>query len=87
MINAIGLQGIGVHRFVKEKLPRLREAGARTFVNVCGTTLDEYVANRVAYDQARITGFSRLDATGVVDHAAVEMKESAVYQHGGLSIR
>ena len=43
MINAIGLQGIGVHRFVKEKLPKLREAGARTFVNVCGTTLDEYV--------------------------------------------
>lgn len=43
MINAIGLQGIGVHRFVAEKLPRLRELGARTFVNVCGTTLDEYV--------------------------------------------
>src|SRR5690349_13969108 len=43
MINAIGLQGIGVHRFVKEKLPALRAAGARTFVNVCGTTLDEYV--------------------------------------------
>ncbi|MBM3808125.1 MAG: dihydroorotate dehydrogenase [Acidimicrobiia bacterium] len=43
MINAIGLQGIGVHRFVNEKLPLLRRAGARTFVNVCGTTLDEYV--------------------------------------------
>ena len=43
LINAIGLQGIGVHRFVAEKLPRLRELGARTFVNVCGTTLDEYV--------------------------------------------
>src|SRR5574339_51595 len=43
MINAIGLQGIGVHRFVKEKLPLLRKAGARTFVNVCGTTVDEYV--------------------------------------------
>jgi len=43
MINAIGLQGIGVHRFVKEKLPLLRRAGARTFVNVCGTTLGEYV--------------------------------------------
>jgi dihydroorotate dehydrogenase (NAD+) catalytic subunit len=43
MINAIGLQGIGVHRFVKEKLPLLNKAGARTFVNVCGTTLDEYV--------------------------------------------
>lgn len=44
MINAIGLQGIGVHRFVAEKLPRLRELGARTFVNVCGTSVDEYVA-------------------------------------------
>jgi len=43
MINAIGLQGIGVHRFVKEKLPLLRERGARVFVNVCGTTVDEYV--------------------------------------------
>ena len=43
MINAIGLQGIGVHRFVKEKLPRLRELGARTIVNVCGSTVDEYV--------------------------------------------
>jgi dihydroorotate dehydrogenase (NAD+) catalytic subunit len=43
MLNAIGLQGIGVHRFVGEKLPLLRKAGARTFVNVCGTTLDEYV--------------------------------------------
>src|SRR4029079_1765805 len=43
MINTIGLQGIGVHRFVAEKLPLLRQAVARTFVNVCGTTLDEYV--------------------------------------------
>jgi dihydroorotate dehydrogenase (NAD+) catalytic subunit len=43
MLNAIGLQGIGVHRFVRERLPRLREAGARVIVNICGTTLDEYV--------------------------------------------
>src|SRR6266508_821951 len=43
MLNAIGLQGIGVHRFVAEKLPELRARGATVFVNVCGTTLDEYV--------------------------------------------
>ncbi|MEZ5286612.1 MAG: dihydroorotate dehydrogenase [Vicinamibacterales bacterium] len=42
MINAIGLQGIGVHRFVREKLPVLRERGARVFVNVCGSSIDEY---------------------------------------------
>ena len=42
MLNAIGLQGIGVHRFVKEQLPALRALGAVTVVNVCGVTLDEY---------------------------------------------
>src|SRR5688572_13669095 len=52
MINAIGLQGIGVQRFVKEKLPLLRRAGARTFVNVCGTTLDEYVEVTKVLSQA-----------------------------------
>src|SRR5512144_2128807 len=40
MLNAIGLQGIGVHRFVAERLPELREAGAIVIVNVCGVTLD-----------------------------------------------
>jgi dihydroorotate dehydrogenase (NAD+) catalytic subunit len=43
MLNAIGLQGIGVHRFVKERLPELRERRAIVIVNICGTTLDEYV--------------------------------------------
>jgi dihydroorotate dehydrogenase (NAD+) catalytic subunit len=42
MLNAIGLQGIGVHRFVNERLPELRALGAVTVVNVCGVTLDEY---------------------------------------------
>jgi dihydroorotate dehydrogenase (NAD+) catalytic subunit len=43
MLNAIGLQGIGVHRFVDEKLPELRARRATVIVNVCGTTIDEYV--------------------------------------------
>ena len=43
MLNAIGLQGIGVHRFVRERLPELRERRAIVIVNICGTTLDEYV--------------------------------------------
>ena len=42
MLNAIGLQGIGVHRFVAEKMPDLRRLGATVIVNICGTTLDEY---------------------------------------------
>jgi len=43
MLNAIGLQGIGVHRYIKEKLPELRRLGATNVVNICGSTLDEYV--------------------------------------------
>jgi dihydroorotate dehydrogenase (NAD+) catalytic subunit len=42
MLNAIGLQGIGVRRFVAERLPELRRLGATVVVNVCGSTLDEY---------------------------------------------
>ena len=42
MLNAIGLQGIGVHRFVREKLPALRDLGAVVIVNICGSSVDEY---------------------------------------------
>lgn len=42
MLNAIGLQGIGVHRFVREKLPALRHLGATVLVNICGSTVEEY---------------------------------------------
>jgi dihydroorotate dehydrogenase (NAD+) catalytic subunit len=43
MLNAIGLQGIGVHRYIAEKLPELRARGVTNIVNICGSTLDEYV--------------------------------------------
>jgi hypothetical protein len=32
-----------VHRFIAERLPELRERRAIVIVNICGTTLDEYV--------------------------------------------
>jgi dihydroorotate dehydrogenase (NAD+) catalytic subunit len=55
MLNAIGLQGIGVHRFVKERLPELRDRGAVVIVNICGTTLDEYVeVARILSDAAGV---------------------------------
>ncbi len=59
MLNAIGLQGIGVHRFVKEKLPELGRLGATTIVNVCGSTLDEYC------DVARV--LSDADGVGAIE--------------------
>ncbi len=72
MLNAIGLQGIGVHGFVKERLPELRQHGATVFVNVCGVTLDEYV------QVARVLS----DAPGV---AAIELNISCPnIKEGGI---
>jgi dihydroorotate dehydrogenase (NAD+) catalytic subunit len=72
MLNAIGLQGIGARRFVDEKLPELRARGATVVVNVCGTTLDEYV------EVSRILA----DADGV---AAIELNISCPnIKEGGI---
>jgi len=50
MLNAIGLQNIGVERFVAEKLPWLRERGAAVVVNCWGNTIEEYAAVVAALD-------------------------------------
>jgi dihydroorotate dehydrogenase (NAD+) catalytic subunit len=44
MLNAIGLQNVGVEAFVAEKLPKLRALGATTIANVWGDTEEDYVA-------------------------------------------
>lgn len=44
MLNAIGLQNVGVDRFISEKMPWLRRTGCRVIVNVFGFTADEYVS-------------------------------------------
>ncbi|MDH5384431.1 MAG: dihydroorotate dehydrogenase [Candidatus Aminicenantes bacterium] len=44
LINAIGLQGIGVKKFAEETLPRLRSYDTALIVNVCGDEDEEYAA-------------------------------------------
>jgi dihydroorotate dehydrogenase (NAD+) catalytic subunit len=43
MLNAIGLQNIGVHAFIKEKLPFLRHFNTPVIVNFFGDSVDEFV--------------------------------------------
>jgi dihydroorotate dehydrogenase (NAD+) catalytic subunit len=43
MLNAIGLQNMGVERFVAEKLPRLRKYDTCIFGNVFGESTEDYV--------------------------------------------
>ena len=61
MLNAIGLQGIGVHRFVAEKLPELRRLGATVIVNICGSTIDEYCEIARVLDDAEGVGAIELN--------------------------
>jgi dihydroorotate dehydrogenase (NAD+) catalytic subunit len=42
LLNAIGLQGVGVRAFVRDVLPRLAAFDTAVLVNVCGDTVEEY---------------------------------------------
>jgi dihydroorotate dehydrogenase (NAD+) catalytic subunit len=43
MINSIGLQNIGVHAFVRDKVPALRQIATPYFVNVFGYAPEDYL--------------------------------------------
>jgi dihydroorotate dehydrogenase (NAD+) catalytic subunit len=63
MLNAIGLENVGVDAFVKDKLPFLRTLDTPVFANIYGKSIEEYV--RLA---------ARIDA--VADIAGVELNIS-----------
>jgi len=42
MLNAVGLQNIGVDAFIEEKLPFLRQYETKVIVNIYGESYDEY---------------------------------------------
>lgn len=43
MLNAIGLQNVGIETYLKSKLPFLREKKCTIIANIYGTSIDEYV--------------------------------------------
>jgi dihydroorotate dehydrogenase (NAD+) catalytic subunit len=72
MINAIGLENVGLEVFLREKLPYLRAQQVPVIVNIFGNTLEEYGALG-----------ARLD--GVADIAALEINISCPnVKHGGM---
>ncbi len=44
MINRIGLENVGVERFMAEKLPLLNKGGMDFVINIAGSSLEEYVS-------------------------------------------
>lgn len=60
MLNAIGLENVGFDALVREKLPVLSGVATPVFVNLYGTTVEEYAALAQASD-----GVDRIDAIEV----------------------
>src|SRR5437773_7221162 len=58
MLNAVGLQNVGVRAFVAEKLPELRKLDTAVIANVFGYTLEDYVeVLRVLEDAEGLAGY------------------------------
>jgi dihydroorotate dehydrogenase (NAD+) catalytic subunit len=57
LLNAIGLQGVGVRAFVAKVMPVLARHDTAVIVNVCGDTVDEYAeVARIASDAPGVAG-------------------------------
>ena len=58
MMNAVGLQNIGVRAFIAEKLPALRQYRTAVLANVFGYCLDDYVGViRILEDAEGLAGY------------------------------
>jgi dihydroorotate dehydrogenase (NAD+) catalytic subunit len=58
MLNAVGLQNVGVRAFVAEKLPVLRKFDTAVIANVFGYTIEDYVeVIRVLEDAEGLAGY------------------------------
>ena len=56
MLNAIGLQNVGVKEFLKTKLPYIRKFDTKLIVNIFGNTLQEYVKLSRILDDSGVDG-------------------------------
>lgn len=56
MLSSIGLQNPGVEYFIENELPWLRKFDTKIIVNVCGSTIDEYVESCKILNKVDIDG-------------------------------
>lgn len=59
MLNAIGLENVGVAKFISDKMPFLREIGTPVVVNILGDSIEEYAVLAEKLDG--VAGISALE--------------------------
>lgn len=57
MINSIGLENLGVEKFISDELPRWLEKDKPVYVNISGFNVDEYMTMAMALNDTDIAGF------------------------------
>jgi len=73
MVNAIGLQNVGVRAFVAEKLPELRRYDTAVLANVFGRTVAEYVeVIRILNDAEGLAAYELNISCPNVNHGGAE---------------
>jgi dihydroorotate dehydrogenase (NAD+) catalytic subunit len=73
LVNAIGLQNIGVRAFVNEKLPQLRRWDLAIIANVFGRTVSEYVeVIRILEDAEGLAAYELNISCPNVEHGGAE---------------
>jgi dihydroorotate dehydrogenase (NAD+) catalytic subunit len=83
MLNSIGLANPGIEAFIAEKLPALRERRCAVFVNVAGSTEEEYIEVLERIEEAAGPAASGAGRSGV---EAYEINLSCPnVRHGGLA--
>ena len=55
ILNSVGLQNPGIHQFIKDEIPYLRQFDTKIIANISGSTLDEYI------EIAEIAGHADID--------------------------
>lgn len=73
MLNAIGLENVGVERYIQDKLPYLRQFDVAIIVNISGFSIEEYTAQA-----------ERLCETRAADLIEVNVSCPNV-RHGGMA--
>lgn len=59
MLNAIGLENVGVEQFVVDKLPFLKDMGSKIIVNILGDSVEDY--RRLAARLSEVEGIDALE--------------------------
>ena len=59
MLNAIGLENVGLDRFVTDKMPFLRTCRSRVIVNILGDSIEEYAI--LAKELSMVPGIDALE--------------------------